>query len=91
MNKNELQEIKICIDEWIEELNTFEGPHDMMYFMVKHNLKPEVMSELIAAVEELQAEVAELEDMMMLNDPGNCANAIATNDGFLITIDKKKL
>ena len=38
-----------------------------------------------------QAEVAELEDMMMLNDPSNCANAIATNDGFLITIDKKRL
>ena len=39
----------------------------------------------------LQTEVAELEDMMMLNDPSNCANAIATDDGFLITIDKKKL
>ena len=39
----------------------------------------------------LQTEVAELKDMMMLNDPSNCANAIATDDGFLITIDKKKL
>ena len=43
--------LKTCIIEWIKEIHSFEGPHDLLFFMIKHKVEPEALPELIAAYE----------------------------------------
>lgn len=47
MELERLKKIRVCIEEWIEELNTWEGPHDLYHFLVKHGFRAEAVLEPI--------------------------------------------
>ena len=62
MDDERLQEIKSCIEEWIEELNTWEGPGDLYHhFLVKHGFRAEAVLEPFAALEAAQQQLEGLE------------------------------